>query len=57
MFMDPAFAGTTGALEPALAPYYIPNTARSPVMDFIRRMQPKDWTIAIVAFVAGAFIF
>jgi hypothetical protein len=36
---------------------YIANTARSPDMDFIRRMQPKDWTIAIVAFVAGAFIF
>jgi hypothetical protein len=28
-----------------------------PVMDFIRRMQPRDWTIALVAFVAGAFIF
>jgi len=26
-------------------------------MDFIRRMQAKDWTIAFVAFVAGAFIF
>jgi hypothetical protein len=33
------------------------NTARSLAMDFIRRMQPKDWTIAIVAFIAGAFIF
>jgi hypothetical protein len=36
---------------------YIRNTARSLEMDFIRRMQPKDWTIAFVAFVAGAFIF
>jgi len=26
-------------------------------MDFLRRMQPKDWTIALVAFVAGAIIF
>jgi len=26
-------------------------------MDFIRRMQAKDWTIALVAFVAGAIIF
>jgi hypothetical protein len=26
-------------------------------MDFIRRMQAKDWTIAFVAFVAGAIIF
>jgi hypothetical protein len=33
------------------------NTARSLDMDYIRRMQPKDWTIAFVAFVAGAFIF
>jgi hypothetical protein len=34
------------------------NTARrSRLMDFIRRMQGKDWTIALVAFVAGAIIF
>jgi len=26
-------------------------------MDFIRAMQPKDWMIAVAAFVAGAFIF
>jgi hypothetical protein len=30
---------------------------RSLDMDFIRRMQAKDWTIALVAFVAGAIIF
>jgi hypothetical protein len=30
---------------------------RSLDMDFIRRMQAKDRTIALVAFVAGAFIF
>lgn len=27
------------------------------IMDFIRSMQPKDWMIAAVAFVAGAIIF
>jgi len=26
-------------------------------MDFIRRLQPRDWTIAFIAFVAGAIIF
>jgi len=26
-------------------------------MDFIRAMQGRDWVIAAVAFVAGAFIF
>ena len=26
-------------------------------MDFIRSMQAKDWMIAAIAFVAGAFIF
>jgi len=26
-------------------------------MDFIKRMQPKDWMIAAVAFVAGAILF
>jgi hypothetical protein len=30
---------------------------RSLAMDFIRRLQPKDWTIALVAFIAGAWIF
>jgi hypothetical protein len=33
------------------------NTARSALMDFIRKMQAKDWTIALVAFLAGAVIF
>jgi hypothetical protein len=33
------------------------TVARSLDMDFIRRMQAKDWTIAFVAFVAGAIIF
>jgi len=26
-------------------------------MDLIRRLQPRDWTIALIAFVAGAIIF
>jgi len=26
-------------------------------MDFIRRLQAKDWTIAAIAFIAGAWIF
>jgi hypothetical protein len=37
--------------------YYISNTAKELAMDFIRRLQPRDWTIAIVAFIAGAWIF
>jgi hypothetical protein len=30
---------------------------RSSTMDFFRNMQPKDWMIAAVAFLAGAIIF
>jgi len=26
-------------------------------MDMIRRLEPRDWLIGIVAFVAGAWIF
>jgi hypothetical protein len=26
-------------------------------MDFLKRMQPKDWMIAAVAFIAGAIVF
>jgi hypothetical protein len=26
-------------------------------MDIIRNLQPRDWMIAAIAFVAGAFIF
>jgi len=26
-------------------------------MDMIRRLEPRDWLIAIAAFVAGAWIF
>jgi hypothetical protein len=40
--------------------YYIDNTppkAEEADMDFIRDLQAKDWLIAAVAFVAGAFIF
>jgi hypothetical protein len=40
--------------------YYVHNTltrAEEDEMDFFRTMQAKDWMIAAVAFVAGAFIF
>jgi hypothetical protein len=30
---------------------------RSLAMDFVKRMQAKDWMIAAVAFFAGAIIF
>jgi hypothetical protein len=47
----------TGCLEcSGYCPTYLIQQ-RSLDMDFIRRMQAKDWTIALVAFVAGAFIF
>jgi len=26
-------------------------------MDFMRNIQPRDWMIAVVAFVGGAWIF
>jgi hypothetical protein len=45
------------ALARSDALYYISNTAKELAMDFIRRLQPRDWTIAIVAFIAGAWIF
>jgi hypothetical protein len=31
--------------------------AQGEEMDFLKRMQPKDWMIAAVAFLAGAIIF
>jgi hypothetical protein len=40
--------------------YYISNTetvSGGCKMDMIRRIEPRDWVIAIVAFVAGAWIF
>lgn len=39
--------------------YYTSNTggAEEDRMDFIRGLQPRDWMIAVVSFVAGAFIF
>jgi hypothetical protein len=41
--------------------YYISNTlagrAKEDEMDFMSRIQPRDWMIAIGAFIAGAFIF
>lgn len=33
------------------------GTEGASAMEFIRSMQPRDWLIAIVAFVGGAFIF
>jgi hypothetical protein len=34
------------------------NTAREErIMDFVRNMQAKDWTIAAIAFIVGAIIF
>jgi hypothetical protein len=39
--------------------YYSYNTHewKERMMDFLKRMQAKDWMIAAVAFVAGAIIF
>lgn len=41
--------------------YYIGNTQthfqEDARMDMIRRLEPRDWLIAIAAFVAGAWIF
>jgi hypothetical protein len=40
--------------------YYISNTQthfQEEAMDMIRRLEPRDWLIAVAAFVAGAFIF
>ena len=37
--------------------YYLYNTHRRSDMDIIRNIQPRDWAIAIAAFLAGAFIF
>lgn len=32
-------------------------TAREHEMDFLRKIETRDWVIAAVAFVAGAWIF
>jgi hypothetical protein len=38
--------------------YYINNTLREEdEMDFIRRIETRDWIIAVSAFIAGAWIF
>jgi hypothetical protein len=39
--------------------YYPYNTAsaKESAMNYIKTMQPRDWMIAAVAFLAGAFIF
>jgi hypothetical protein len=37
--------------------YYISNTQEEAHMDFVRNLQTRDWVIAAIAFVAGAFIF
>jgi hypothetical protein len=38
--------------------YYINNTlSEEAEMDFIRKLEARDWVIAIGAFIAGAWIF
>jgi hypothetical protein len=37
--------------------YYIDNTQEEAEMDFVRNLQQRDWVIAAIAFIAGAFIF
>jgi hypothetical protein len=58
-----AYLGTGGsgrktrALKSASSVLYRQYTKRRPEMDFIRNMQSRDWVIAAIAFVGGAFIF
>jgi hypothetical protein len=38
--------------------YYIDNTqSEEDEMDFIRKLEARDWIIAVGAFMAGAWIF
>jgi len=38
--------------------YYINNTLpKEDEMDFIRKIEARDWIIAVSAFIAGAWIF
>jgi hypothetical protein len=38
--------------------YYISNTpSEEDEMDFIRKLEARDWIIGVVAFMAGAWIF
>jgi hypothetical protein len=37
--------------------YTSPERAKEDEMDFMSRIQPRDWMIAVGAFIAGAFIF
>jgi hypothetical protein len=38
--------------------YYINNTlSEEDEMDFIRKLEARDWIIAVGAFIAGAWIF
>jgi hypothetical protein len=37
--------------------YYFNNTQEEVEMDFVRNLQPRDWVVAAIAFIAGAFIF
>jgi hypothetical protein len=36
---------------------YNTRTRKERMMDFLKTLQPKDWMIAAVAFIAGAIIF
>jgi len=45
-------------LAQCLHVYYVPNTlAVEDDMDFIRKIEMRDWVVAIGAFIAGAWIF
>jgi allophanate hydrolase subunit 1 len=38
--------------------YYITNTQRQEtVMDIIRKLEARDWLVAVIGFIAGAIIF
>jgi hypothetical protein len=37
--------------------YKTPRAAKERAMDYLKTMQPRDWMIAAIAFVAGAIIF
>ena len=46
------------SLAPGLHVYYIDNTLpKEDEMDFIRKIEARDWIIAVSAFIAGAWIF
>jgi hypothetical protein len=56
VLINPSGGGGQLALRPTVL-YLQYTDPRRFTMDFVRRMQPKDWMIAAVAFFAGALIF